>query len=80
VPVIMSGDVHTADPFPSPESGVEEKAELAFDVFAVRGRARALTQITDAAFAEYGMDPGVIADMRHRFAQWRHELLAADRG
>ena len=32
------------------------------------------------AFAEYGTDPGTIADMRHRFAQWRRELLAADRG
>ena len=29
----------------------------------------ALTQITDAAFAEYRTDPGTIADMRHRFAQ-----------
>jgi hypothetical protein len=38
----------------------------------------ALTQITDAAFAEYRTDPGMIADMRHRFAQWRRELLAAD--
>jgi hypothetical protein len=38
----------------------------------------ALTQITDAAFAAYRTDPGMIADMRHRFAQWRRELLAAD--
>ena len=37
----------------------------------------ALTQITDAAFAEYGTDPGMIADMRNRFAQWRRGLLAA---
>jgi len=37
----------------------------------------ALTQITDAAFAEYRADPGTIADMRHRFAQWRQELLAS---
>jgi hypothetical protein len=40
----------------------------------------ALTQITDAAFAEYRADPDMIADMRHRFAQWRRELLAADPG
>jgi Nucleotidyl transferase AbiEii toxin, Type IV TA system len=25
-------------------------------------------------------DPGMIGDMRHRFAQWRRELLAADSG
>jgi hypothetical protein len=37
----------------------------------------ALTQITDAAFVEYRTDPGIVADMRHRFAQWRRELLAA---
>jgi hypothetical protein len=34
----------------------------------------ALTQITDAAFAEYGTDPQVIADMRRRFAEWRRLL------
>jgi hypothetical protein len=39
----------------------------------------ALTQITDAAFAEYRAGPGMIADMRHRFAQWRRELLEAAR-
>jgi hypothetical protein len=39
-------------------------------------RSGGLTQITDAAFAEYRADPGVIADMRHRFTQWRRELLA----
>ena len=38
------------------------------------------TQITDAAFAEYRADPGLVSDMRHRFAQWRRELLAADAG
>lgn len=37
----------------------------------------ALTQITDAAFAEYHADPGMVVEMRHRFAQWRRELLAA---
>jgi hypothetical protein len=40
----------------------------------------ALTQITDVAFAEYRAEPGMIADMRHGFAQWRRELLAADPG
>jgi len=38
----------------------------------------ALTQITDAAFAEYRTDPRVIAGMRHRFAQWRQDLLGAE--
>ena len=38
------------------------------------------TQITDAAFAEYRAAPGLVSDMRHRFAQWRRELLAADAG
>lgn len=38
----------------------------------------ALTQITDTAFAEYRTDPGMISDMRHRFAHWRNELLADD--
>jgi hypothetical protein len=38
----------------------------------------ALTQITDAAFAEYRTVPDMIAGMRHRFVQWRRELLAAD--
>jgi hypothetical protein len=37
----------------------------------------ALTQITDTAFAEYRADPDMVAGMRHRFAQWRRELLAA---
>jgi hypothetical protein len=37
----------------------------------------ALTRITDAAFAEYHTDPSVIADMRHRFADWRRDLVAA---
>jgi hypothetical protein len=37
----------------------------------------ALTQITDAAFAEHRADPRTTADMRRRFAQWRHDLLAS---
>ncbi|HUZ37942.1 MAG TPA: hypothetical protein VMV17_16595 [Streptosporangiaceae bacterium] len=36
-----------------------------------------LTQITDAAFAEYGTDSSTIADMRHHFAQWRQQLPAS---
>jgi hypothetical protein len=36
----------------------------------------ALTQITDAAFAEYRVPPDAIAKMRLRFADWRQQLLA----
>lgn len=35
----------------------------------------ALTQITDAAFMEYGVGLDRISDLRRRFAQWREELL-----
>ncbi|WP_218027852.1 nucleotidyl transferase AbiEii/AbiGii toxin family protein [Nocardia uniformis] len=36
----------------------------------------ALTQITDDAFAEYGVPPEDVDAMRKRFADWRRELLA----
>nr|WP_239395867.1 hypothetical protein [Frankia sp. CiP3] len=36
----------------------------------------ALTQITDTAFAEYDTKPEAVADLRRRFAEWRHLLLA----
>ncbi len=36
----------------------------------------ALAQITDAAFAEYGIPPEQIGALRHRFAEWRAKLLA----
>lgn len=51
-------------------------ADHGFDRLLFADALGALTQITDAAFAEYRVDPGVIAGMRHRFAQWRQELLA----
>jgi hypothetical protein len=54
------------------------EADHGFDRLLFADALGALTQITDAAFAEYRTDPGMIADMRHRFARWRHELLAAD--
>jgi Nucleotidyl transferase AbiEii toxin, Type IV TA system len=54
------------------------EADHGFDRLLFADALGALTQITDAAFAEYRTDPGLIADMRHRFAQWRHDLLAAD--
>lgn len=53
-------------------------ADHGFDRLLFAEALGALTQITDAAFTEYRTDPGVIAKMRHRFAQWRHELLAAE--
>jgi hypothetical protein len=37
----------------------------------------ALTQITDAAFAEYGISAEDITVLRHRFASWRTSLLAS---
>jgi hypothetical protein len=53
-------------------------ADHGFDRLLFAEALGALTQITDAAFVEYRADPGTVADMRHRFAQWRRELLAAD--
>jgi hypothetical protein len=53
------------------------EADHGFDRLLFADALGALTQITDAAFAEYRTDPGTIADMRHRFAQWRRELLEA---
>lgn len=52
-------------------------ADHGFDRLLFADALGALTQITDAAFAEYRAKPGMVADMRHRFAQWRQELLAA---
>jgi len=53
------------------------EADNGFDRLLFADALGALTQITDAAFAEYRADSGVIADMGHRFAQWRRELLEA---
>jgi hypothetical protein len=53
------------------------EADNGFDRLLFADALGALTQITDAAFAEYRTDPGMIAEMRHRFAQWRRELLEA---
>jgi Nucleotidyl transferase AbiEii toxin, Type IV TA system len=54
------------------------EADHGFDRLLFADSLGALTQITDAAFAEYRVDPGPITDMRHRFAQWRRELLEND--
>lgn len=53
-------------------------ADLGFEPLLFADALGALPQITDAAFAEYRIDPEAIADMRHRFAQWRQQLLAED--
>ena len=53
------------------------EADRGFDSLIFADALGALTQITDVAFAEYRTDLSTIADMRHRFAEWRHELLAA---
>jgi Nucleotidyl transferase AbiEii toxin, Type IV TA system len=53
------------------------EADHGFDRLLFADALGALTQITDAAFAEYRTDPGTVTDMRHRFAEWRRELLAA---
>jgi Nucleotidyl transferase AbiEii toxin, Type IV TA system len=54
------------------------EADRGFDRLLFADALGALSQITDAAFAEYRAGPDMVADMRHRFAQWRRELLAAD--
>ncbi len=54
------------------------QSDRGFDPLVFADALGALTQITDAAFTEYGTDPGAIADMRHYFAQWRQQLLAGE--
>ncbi len=56
------------------------EADRGFDRLLFADALGALTQITDAAFAEYRIDPDTIAGMRHRFARWRQELLAIGSG
>lgn len=51
-------------------------ADGGFDHLLFADALGALTQITDAAFAEYRVPPDAIAKMRHRFAEWRQQLLA----
>ena len=54
-------------------------ADHGFDRLLFADALGALTQITDTAFAEYRADPAAVTDMRHRFAHWRSELIAAGR-
>lgn len=53
-------------------------ADLGFDPLLFADSLGALSQITDAAFAEYRIDPETVTAMRRRFAQWRQQLLAED--
>jgi len=50
-------------------------ADRGFDPLIFADALGALTQVTDAAFAEYGTDAHAIADMRRRFAEWRRILV-----
>jgi hypothetical protein len=50
-------------------------ADDGFDLMMFACALGALTQITDAAFAEYGVSCDQCRDMRRRFAAWRDELL-----
>jgi hypothetical protein len=50
-------------------------ADGGFDPLIFADALGALTQITDAAFAEYGTDTSALTDMRHRFAEWRRLLI-----
>ncbi len=54
------------------------KADHGFDWLLFADALGALTQITDAAFAEYHVRSSDFADMRHRFGEWRRDLMAAD--
>jgi len=51
------------------------EADRGFDSLLFADALGALTQITDAAFAEYGIAQPSIIEMRRRFADWRQQLL-----
>jgi hypothetical protein len=53
-------------------------ADYGFDTLLFADALGALTQITDAAFAEYRVPPDSIAAIRRRFAGWRQQLLAGE--
>jgi hypothetical protein len=52
-------------------------ADTGFDEQLFASALGALTQITDAAFTEYGTSSNDITALRHRFATWRTTLLAS---
>jgi hypothetical protein len=51
-------------------------ADPGFDLEMFASALGALSQITDAAFAEYGTSADDIAALRRRFADWRTQLLS----
>jgi hypothetical protein len=60
--------------------GLAAAADYGFDPLLFADALGALTQITDAAFAEYRVPLASITEMRHRFADWRQQLLAQGQG
>ena len=52
-----------------------EGADSGFDRAVFAQVLGALGQISDAAFAAYGVGAGALAEMRQRFGEWRSELL-----
>jgi hypothetical protein len=54
------------------------EADHGFDRLLFADALGALTQITDAAFAEYRVPADSVTHMRHRFADWRRQLLSGD--
>ncbi len=51
-----------------------ENADSGFDRAMFAGALGALDQISDAAFAPYGVGSSAISDLRERFARWRSDL------
>jgi hypothetical protein len=54
------------------------EADYGFDPLLFADALGALTQITDAAFAEYRVPSDSVTQMRHRFADWRQKLLSGE--
>jgi hypothetical protein len=53
-------------------------ADYGFDPLLFADALGALTQITDAAFTDYRVPPDSVTEMRHRFADWRQQLLSEE--
>jgi hypothetical protein len=58
--------------------GLAAAADHGFDRLLFADALGALTQITDAAFAEYRVPTDSVTHMRHRFADCRRRLLSGD--
>ena len=55
-----------------------EQADAGFDRRVLADLFAMLERYPDRRFVAYGADPGHIAALRERFAQWREELLASE--